>query len=60
MTYFLAALLIFIVAFAALAVGLLGKRCLRGSCGGTGQQCGCAGQPDHSTGQEEQRPDSES
>jgi len=43
MTTFLVALLVFIVAFAAMAVGLLGKRCLRGTCGGAGKQCDCTG-----------------
>jgi hypothetical protein len=43
MTTFLVALLVFIVAFAAMAVGLLGKRRLRGTCGVAAKQCDCTG-----------------
>jgi hypothetical protein len=43
MTTFLVALLVFVVAFAAMAVGLLGNRQLRGTCGGTSNHCQCGG-----------------
>lgn len=43
MNTFLIALLVFVVAFAAMAVGLLGNRRLRGTCGGASKQCECTG-----------------
>jgi hypothetical protein len=43
MTTFLVALVVFAVAFAAMAVGLLGRRCLRGTCGGVANKCHCTG-----------------
>jgi hypothetical protein len=43
MSTFLVALCVFVVAFAAMSVGLLGNRRLRGTCGGTSNHCECAG-----------------
>jgi len=43
MMTFIAALLVFAIAMTAMAVGVLfSNRRLKGSCGGTGQDCDCA------------------